>query len=51
MIAPLSILCDDERGRLRVPYIACQTAITDEGLVTDVNERGENERQVKMIVR
>jgi len=34
-------------GRFRVPYKACQSALTDGGLFTDtgVNERSENERE------
>jgi len=45
IIAPLSILSDDEWGDLDCLYKACQAAITDGGLFTDtgINERGENE--------
>jgi len=45
IIAPLSILSEDEWGDLE--YKACQSAITDGGLFTytGVDERSENERQ------
>jgi len=44
---PLSILSEDEWWDLECLYEACQAAITDGGLFrdTDVDERGENERQ------
>jgi len=46
IISPLSIMSEDEWRDLECLYKACQTAITDRGLFTDigVNERGENER-------
>jgi len=46
IIAPPSILSEDEWGDLECLYKACQAAITDGGLFTDagVDERGENER-------
>jgi len=47
MIAPLSILSEEEWGDLECLYKANQAAITDGGLFTDtgVHERGENEQQ------
>jgi len=47
LVAPLSILSEDEWRYLEGLYKACQAATTDEGLFTDtgVNERGENKRQ------
>jgi len=47
IIAPLSILSEDEWGDLECRYKARQAAITDGGLFTDtgVHNRGENERQ------
>jgi len=47
IIAPLSILSEDEWGDLECLYKACQAAIIDGGLFTDtdVDERGKHERQ------
>jgi len=47
IIAPLTIVSEDQWGDLECLYKVCQAAITDEGLFTDtgVDERGENERQ------
>jgi len=47
IIAPISILSEDEWGDSVCLYKACQAATTDGGLFTDagVNERGENEWQ------
>jgi len=45
IIAPLSILSEDEWGDLECLHKACQAAITAEGFDTGVNERGENERK------
>jgi len=47
IIAPLSIVNEDEWEDLECLYKACQAAITDGGLCTDsgVHEQGENERQ------
>jgi len=49
IIAPLSILNEDEWGDLECLYKACQAPITDGGLFTDtgVDERGENERKIQ----
>jgi len=45
IIAPLSILSEDEWGDLECLYKACQASITDGGLFTDtgVHELGGNE--------
>jgi len=47
IIAPLSILSEDEWGDLQCMYTACQAATSDGALITDigVHERDENERQ------
>jgi len=47
MIAPLTVVSDDQWGDLECLYKACQAAISDGGLFTDtgVDERGENERR------
>jgi len=56
IIAPLTIVKEDQWGDLECPHKACQAAITDGGLFTDtgVDERCEfvkmNDR-VKMTVR
>jgi len=51
VIAPLSIVSEDEWGHLERLYNACQSAATDRGLFRDtgVYERGENERQIEKI--
>jgi len=47
IIAPKSIVNEDEWGDLECLYKSCQAAITVGGLFTGtgVHERGENERQ------
>jgi len=47
IIAPLTIVKEDQWGDLECLYKACQAARTDIGLFTDtgVDERCENERQ------
>jgi len=47
IIAPLTIVKEDQWGDLECLYKACQAAITDGCLFTDtgVDERCENERQ------
>jgi len=47
IIAPLTIVKEDQWGDLECLYKAYQAAITDGGLFTDtgVDERCENERQ------
>jgi len=47
IIAPLTIVKEDQWGDLECLHKACQAAITDGGLFTDigVDERCENERQ------
>jgi len=47
IIAPLTIVSEDQWGELQCLHKACQTARTDGGLLPDtgVDERGENERQ------
>jgi len=46
IIAPISILSEDEWGDLERLYKACQAAIiTDGGLFTGVYERSENKQQ------
>jgi len=46
IIAPLTIVSEDQWEDLECLYKACQAARTDEGLFKDtgVDERGENER-------
>jgi len=38
IIAPLTIVSEDQWGDLECPYKACQAAITDGGLFTDTGE-------------
>jgi len=47
IIAPLTIVSEDQWGDLECLCKACQANRTDEGLFTDtgIDERGENERQ------
>jgi len=47
IIAPLTIVSEDQWGDLECLYKACQGARTDGGSFTDTgeDERGENERQ------
>jgi len=47
IIAPLSILSEDDWEDLECLFKACQAAITDGGLYTHirVHERGENQRK------
>jgi len=46
IIAPLTIVSDDQWGDLECLYKACKVARTDEGLFTETGvEQGENERQ------
>jgi len=47
IIAPLTIVSDDQWGDIECLYKACQAARFGGGLFTDtgVDERGENERQ------
>jgi len=46
IIAPLTIVSEDQWGDLECLHKACQAAITEGGLFTDtgIDEQGENER-------
>jgi len=52
IIAPLTIVIEDQWGDLECLYKACHAARTDGDLFTDtgVYERGENERQSEMTI-
>jgi len=51
MIAPLTIVSDDQWGDLECLYKACQADRTDGGLFTYTggDERGENDYEIKTV--